>query len=235
MPTAKDVDAPSGAGFSFTATHATIIVALLGAIGTGAGAIFTARENLRLEEARRVAAAELEQAKHNAAADLARMEFEIKLIFRAIEGSDSTERIRNLQFFLDAGFLRDPEGRIRNLDPSKFPSKVNPSFDCLIDTDPAARMICANPALAALDTELAKAYDPLKKKLAGTDEQQKLIVAQREWLRQRDTCVSDAAPVSCMQDKYWQRIRELLAQTAGPVAASRTDEGREKAPSPPIQ
>jgi uncharacterized protein YecT (DUF1311 family) len=213
MPTEKQVVAARGAGFAFTATHATIIVALLGTIGTGAGAIFAARENLRVEEAKHKAASALELARHHAAADLARQEFEIKLIFRAIEGSDSAERIRNLQFFLDAGFLRDPEGRIRTLKPYQFPSKINPSFDCLQDTDPAARIICENPTLAAQDSELAKVYSPLRRSLAGSDEQQKLVNAQFEWLRQRNTCVGAADdPVRCMMDKYNLRIGELRAQ-----------------------
>jgi uncharacterized protein YecT (DUF1311 family) len=235
MPAEKKADTASGAGFAFTGTHATILVALLGTIGTATGAIFTARENLRVEETRRAAATDLERAKHDAATNLARLEFEIKLIFRAIEGSDSSERIRNLHFFLDAGFLRDPEGRIRKLDPSKFPSKVNPSFDCLIDTDPAARLICATPELAALDSELAKVYVALKTSLAGNDEEQILRNAEREWLRQRDGCVGDPAPVSCMQEKYRLRIRELRAQSAAHVAAPRGNESNAKPPSPKVE
>jgi uncharacterized protein len=221
-PTEKETDAASGAGFAFTATHATIIVALLGVTGAGVGAIFTARENLKLE-----------QTKHEAAADLARQEFETKLIFRAIEGSDSAEeRIRNLKFFLEAGFLTDPKHTIEKLDPSKFPSKVSPSFDCMRDTDPAARMICATPGLSTQDRVMAKLYYQLKGSLSGSSEQlQQLVDAQREWLRQRDACAIATEAVSCMVDKYDLRIRQLQVQIAAQVAITRADEGHEKPPS----
>ncbi len=215
MPAEKKLDAARGPGSAFTATHATIIVALIGAIATGAGAMFTALENLKLEKT-----------KHDAAADLARQEFETKLIFRAIEGSASQEeRIRNLQFFLEAGFLSDPQRKIGNLDPSKFPSKVNPSFDCLSDTDPAARMICGNPVLAHQDTAMDKLYHQLKGSFAGnTASAQQLVEAQREWLRQRNACVNAPEAVSCMLVKYDLRIRQLQDQVAH-ASMPRGDEG----------
>jgi uncharacterized protein YecT (DUF1311 family) len=208
-----DAEAASGGRFGFSATHATILVALLGAIGTATAAIYTARENLRLEDAKQVAAAEL-----------ARQDFETKLIFRAIEGSDSAEeRIRNLKFFLEAGFLRDPEGKIKKLDPAKFPSKVTPSFDCLKDTDPAARVICSNSGLSTQDGVMASLFVRLKAGLGDSaEEQNKLVAEQRQWLLlQRNACVDATEPVSCMAEKYDQRIRYLRDRIAAQAATTR--------------
>jgi HEAT repeat protein len=99
--------------FAFTSTQATVLVALIAAAGGIAGALVTAYFNRSIEEA-----------KETAAAALARSEFETKLIFRAIEGSASEEeRTRNLKFFLKAGFISDPQGKIAQLAPSEFPSK----------------------------------------------------------------------------------------------------------------
>jgi uncharacterized protein YecT (DUF1311 family) len=207
----RDADVAGESPFAFTATHATIIVALIGVIGTAVGAILTARENIRLEDAKRVAAAEL-----------SRQDFETKLIFRAIEGSDSAEeRIRNLKFFLEAGFIRDPDGRIQKLDPAKFPSKVPPSFDCLKDSDPAARLICRNTGLSTQDSVMASLFFRLKASLGSAEEQKKLTDEQIQWLQlERNGCVDAIEPVSCMAEKYDQRIRQLRDRIAAQGASA---------------
>jgi len=48
MEPKQDIDAERGNVSSFTATHATVIVAIIGAIGAGAGALFTSWEDLQL-------------------------------------------------------------------------------------------------------------------------------------------------------------------------------------------
>jgi hypothetical protein len=58
---------------------------------------------------------------------LARQEFETKLILKAIETPDRQEAIRNLQFFLSAGFIQDKEGKIANLGINQYPS-LTPSL-----------------------------------------------------------------------------------------------------------
>jgi uncharacterized protein YecT (DUF1311 family) len=209
-PANQSIDAERASVSSFTATHATVIVAIIGAIGAGAGALFTSWEGLQLE-----------RAKHDAAADLARQEFETKLIFRAIEGSDSAEeRTRNLKFFLDAGFIADPHDRIRNLNADQYPSKGNASFDCSKDKDPAARTICADPTLSARDKIMADQYYKLKQSLdpvAG----RALIEEQQKWLIERNGCANVAlTAVSCMAEKYDLRIVELVTRVAGASPAS---------------
>jgi hypothetical protein len=209
----READTAGESRFGFTANHATLLVALIGAIGAAFAAVYTSQQNLRLEEA-----------KHVAAAELSRQEFETRLIFRAIEGSESAEeRIRNFRFFLEAGFLRDPEGKLQKLDPAKFPSKVIPSFDCLKDTEPAARVICNNPALSTQDSVMASLFFGLKASFAGSPEEQKKLVAeQNQWLLlQRNACVDATQPVSCMADKYDQRIRYLRDRIAAQAATTR--------------
>jgi len=192
---------------SFTATHATIIVALIGAIGAGAGALFTSWQSLQLE-----------RTKHEAAADLQRQEFETKLIFRAIENVDTAEeRTRNLRFFLDAGFISDPQERIRNLDPKRYPSKGNASFDCSQDPAPAARIICGDAELSARDKVMAAHYYKLRRSLEAQPARE-LYEEQKQWLVERDSCT--AAPqtaVTCMVDKYDLRIVQLATRAAAAV------------------
>jgi uncharacterized protein YecT (DUF1311 family) len=187
------------------ATRATILVAVIGAVATGLGTVFTSMENLRLEEA-----------KHKAAAALAQHEFETKLIFRAIEQSDASERIRNLKFFLEAGFLTDPEGKIKELKPDQYPSKDSPSFDCLQDKDAAAQIVCGSPGLAAKDKLMAALYNKL---IYGAEENKPLIAAQIRWLADRNSCTAGPGPVGCMASKYDMRISQLqdllAARTAG--------------------
>jgi uncharacterized protein YecT (DUF1311 family) len=189
-------------GFAFTATHATVIAAIVAAIGTAFGAFLSAHESLKLEEA-----------KHNSAAELARQEFETKLIFRAIEGSDSAdERTRNLKFFLDAGFLSDPDHKIQKLNPDQYPSKGNASFDCSTDRDAAAKIICGDPTLSARDQIMASHYYKLRQALNEPARTQ-LIQEQRRWLTERNNCAAiPATAVTCLAEKYDVRIVQLLAR-----------------------
>jgi hypothetical protein len=100
-------------GQKFTPTQATILVAVIGALSAALVAVVS------------------ETIKSSAQIRLAKSEFETKLIFRAIEGSSTEEeRARNLNFFLKAGFLSDPDGRIAALSPSQFPSKS--AFDRIV-------------------------------------------------------------------------------------------------------
>src|SRR5712675_1729410 len=120
----READTAGESRFGFTANHATLLVALIGAIGAAFAAVYTSQQNLRLEEA-----------------------------------------------------------KLQKLDPAKFPSKVIPSFDCLKDTEPAARVICNNPALSTQDSVMASLFFGLKASFAGSPEEQKKLVAeQNQWL-----------------------------------------------------
>lgn len=123
----------------FTATQATVAVALIAALSGAISGIISAWSThgveakkseamLSIERLKVEGTQALERQKQQAASALARSEFETKLIFKAIEGVSDEERTRNLQFFLKAGFLHDPEGKIARLDPDEYPSTSPPEI-----------------------------------------------------------------------------------------------------------
>jgi len=84
---------------------ATLIVALVGLGGTGLGAFFSSRATLELQK----------------------REFETKLIVKGIETGDRDVAARNLSFFVEAGFINDPEGKIAKLAKNPSSSPVLPA------------------------------------------------------------------------------------------------------------
>lgn len=68
---------------------------------------------------------DLEESKQTAAENLARLEFESSLILKAIETDDRDEAIRNLRFFVSAGFISDEGERISQLRDEELPSQVS--------------------------------------------------------------------------------------------------------------
>ncbi len=71
---------------------ATIMAALFGLLGTWIGAYVQGRANIKLEEKR----------------------LESSLILKAVETADRKEAKNNLIFFINAGFIEDPDSLIRN-------------------------------------------------------------------------------------------------------------------------
>ena len=57
----------------------------------------------------------LEKQKEESAEKLARQEFETRLIMQAVQGATPDVASRNLQFFVKAGFIDDPDGKIARL------------------------------------------------------------------------------------------------------------------------
>ena len=177
-------------GFDFTANHATIIVAIVGATAALFGNLYTAHENFLV----------------------AQQDLQAKLIFRAVEGSDLKERANNLHFLIDAGFLPDPNGTIRNLNEDKYPSKNSASFDCSKDPAEPAQLICRTEELAVLDKVMAKLYFRVLGLLQG-EEKNKLRSEQLGWLQERDSCLQLGGPADgCMSEKYELRIGYLAGR-----------------------
>jgi hypothetical protein len=103
-----------------------VVVALVGALSALLGGGVTAIVNLQTEKGKSNTEIntkymevqgnlDLEKAKDLEAEKLARQEFETKLIMQAVQGASPDVATRNLQFFLKAGFISDPDGKISRL------------------------------------------------------------------------------------------------------------------------
>ncbi len=80
-----------------------------------------------------------------------------------------------------------------------------PSFACAAPHSPAEIAVCNDPDLAQLDQELDRLYTQ-KLKQPGFITKQRLLLSQRQWIRNRDTCATSAA---CLKVQYQARIQHL--------------------------
>jgi uncharacterized protein YecT (DUF1311 family) len=98
--------------------------------------------------------------------------------------------------------------------PSSPPVPANtaatPSFDCAKAPNWAARMICGDATLAALDRGMATLYFAKIRSLAGA-EREALRAEQRRWISERETCSSASNPSGCLQASFTTRTRALAA------------------------
>jgi hypothetical protein len=85
--------------------------------------------SLQIEELKVKGTLELEKQKQVAAETLERKRFETSLILEAIKTPAREDAIRNLKFFVQAGFIADLEGKIGALDDDSLPSIVSPSAE----------------------------------------------------------------------------------------------------------
>jgi len=90
------------------------------------------RGTLQLEESRQLATESLEQKK-----------FETALILEAIKTPSRTDAIRNLKFFVAAGFIEDPDGKISSLNDERLPSISIPSQESISRSVRATGMLVA--------------------------------------------------------------------------------------------
>ena len=77
-----------------------------------------------------------------------------------------------------------------------------PSFDCAKASRRAERLVCATPALAKLDKELARDYRQAR---SATQDVEALAREQRRWLARRDRC----SDVGCLRASYEDRARAI--------------------------
>ena len=135
---AKELEAAGGRGLQLSTAQATVAAGLLALIsGVVGGAIqaLTTRDVesgknaalVKIEEVKANAGVALEQQKQKAAERLDRVKFETTLILKATESPDRDEQVRNLKFFLNAGFITDPEGKIARIDERQYPSAPPPA------------------------------------------------------------------------------------------------------------
>jgi uncharacterized protein len=107
-----------------------------------------------------------------------------------------------------------------------------PSFDCSQKlTSSVEQRICNDPELAALDRQLADAYNAAWTKTTAADTQT-LTLAQRAWSRSRNDCWKTQDVVACVANAYRMRTSELVARyrLQEPVASARY-----ACPGPPPQ
>jgi multidrug efflux pump subunit AcrA (membrane-fusion protein) len=93
---------------------------------------------LKIEQLKAEGALTLEREKQDASAKLSRQEFETKLIMQAVQGVPPEVATNNLQYFLKAGFISDPEGKIAHLSVTAPPSIPNPNAALIPLKDPQA-------------------------------------------------------------------------------------------------
>jgi hypothetical protein len=89
----------------FNAITGTIVVALVGLLGTAIAGLIQARSNYRTQT-------DLEKTKSDSNLVLERRKFESDLILKAIETGGGEASTRNLLFLLKAGFIEDPDGKL---------------------------------------------------------------------------------------------------------------------------
>jgi Trypsin-like peptidase domain len=129
----KELRTNGGRGIRFTSSQATVAaaaIALLSAVTGGAMQGFFARDVeagknqalIAVESLKADANIALEKQKQEAAEQLDRAKFETTLILKATEAPKREDAIRNLKFFLTAGFIHDPSGKIAKIDDAAYPT-----------------------------------------------------------------------------------------------------------------
>ena len=87
-----------------------------------------------------------------------------------------------------------------------------PAFDCAAPgLGSIEKLVCADPALAALDRSLAAAYRQARKK-AVNEHPPVLRATQRGWVRGRNDCWKAEDRRACAEQSYRLRIVELQAR-----------------------
>jgi uncharacterized protein YecT (DUF1311 family) len=118
------------------------------------------------------------------------------------------------------------------------------SFECKKAHSTLEVLICADPDLSALDSEVSSAYFRLRNILApGSDDSQQGLSAQREFLKSRlETCPIPATPeisesetraiISCLKTLYTGRLDALEKQLTG-LASTKSATSAIQAPLEP--
>ena len=109
---------------------------------------------------------------------------------------------------------------------------AGPSYDCAQKlTSSVEQRICKDETLAALDRQMADAYQEAWAKTNAADTQT-LVTAQRAWVKTRNDCWKASDVTACIQNAYRNRISELQARyrLLAPVGSARY-----QCPGPPPQ
>jgi S1-C subfamily serine protease len=129
----RELRSNEGRGIRFTSGQATVaaaVIALLSAvIGAGIQGYVTRgveadknKAQIAVEDLKAKANISLEKQKQEAAEQLDRAKFETTLILKATEAPKREDQVKNLKFFLNAGFIHDPGEKIAKMDENAYPS-----------------------------------------------------------------------------------------------------------------
>lgn len=121
---ARELEATSTQGLRLSAAQATVWAAVLTLLGGLAGGLIQWRSASDAEIRKAAGELEIEKEKSRTSIELDRHKFETTLILKAVESPDENERTRNLKFFLKAGFISDPEGKLAAIKPEEYPSSI---------------------------------------------------------------------------------------------------------------
>jgi uncharacterized protein len=105
--------------------------------------------------------------------------------------------------------------------PATTAADGKPSFNCAAATSDAEKLVCSDPALAALDRRLAEVH--ARAKAAPGADQARLAAEQRGWAKGRDDCWKSVERSRCVSEAYMTRTAQLQidnGETQAPEAAA---------------
>lgn len=110
------------------------------------------------------------------------------------------------------------DGRAAALDAAPFtpparylPPAGGPSFDCARAATAVEKTICATPALARKDLELATLLEQMRHGYDTIDDRAQLLALQRAWLKKRDAaCASAGDAAACLAAQYDAQHERLM-------------------------
>ena len=94
-------------------------------------------------------------------------------------------------------------------------AQEGPSFDCAGATGDIETLICENTDLARLDRRLATRFDEAVgvaqgQETGASEAEAELRTAQERWIGERDACLKDTDPRSCVETEYMMREGSLV-------------------------
>ena len=120
-----------GKAGGLTPAQATVGGAMIALASAALTALITGSSNESIAEENAAATLQVEQTRVEGELALERSRQEAALILSAIDTETREAAVQNLRFFVAAGFISDPDGRIANLDDSELPWRNAPDMDDL--------------------------------------------------------------------------------------------------------
>ncbi|MGX5828698.1 S1 family peptidase [Mesorhizobium sp. 43Arga] len=123
----EEISGALGRGFAFTPAQASVAAAIIALASGVVGGLIQGATSRDVEGEKSKGSLAIEKLKAEANIELEKQKFETTLILKATEAPRREDQIRNLKFFLNAGFISDPDGKIAKMDEASFPSLPPPT------------------------------------------------------------------------------------------------------------